>query len=250
MNLTIYKTKEEMAEAAAKTACDALKTAIKDKGSAAFVAATGASQYLFLEAMARDASIDWKKTTMFHLDEYVGVSDQHPASFRRYLRERLVDKTHPKEVFFIEGDAPDPEAEAIRLGEIISRYAIDVAFIGVGENAHVAFNDPPADFEVKSPYIVVNLDEACRRQQVGEGWFASVDEVPSRAITMSVSQIMKAKTIVCVVPDSRKAQAIENSFGTTDVNPMYPASILKRHPQAFVFLDKESGSLFDQKVRQ
>jgi glucosamine-6-phosphate deaminase len=250
MNLTIYKTKEEMAEAAAKTACDALKTAIKDKGSAAFVAATGASQYLFLEAMARDASIDWKKTTMFHLDEYVGVSDQHPASFRRYLRERLVDKTHPKEVFFIEGDAPDPEAEAIRLGEIISRYAIDVAFIGVGENAHVAFNDPPADFEVKSPYIVVNLDEACRRQQVGEGWFASVDEVPSRAITMSVSQIMRAKTIVCVVPDSRKAQAIENSFGTTDVNPMYPASILKRHPQAFVFLDKESGSLFDQKVRQ
>jgi glucosamine-6-phosphate deaminase len=200
--------------------------------------------------MARDASIDWKKTTMFHLDEYVGVSDQHPASFRRYLRERLVDKTHPKEVFFIEGDAPDPEAEAIRLGEIISRYAIDVAFIGVGENAHVAFNDPPADFEVKSPYIVVNLDEACRRQQVGEGWFASVDDVPSRAITMSVSQIMKAKTIVCVVPDSRKAQAIENSFGTTDVNPMYPASILKRHPQAFVFLDKESGSLFDQKVRQ
>jgi glucosamine-6-phosphate deaminase len=248
MNLTVYDTKEEMAKAAAKTASDALKMAIAKKGRAAFVAATGASQYHFLEVLTQDPSIDWSKTTMFHLDEYVGVSSQHPASFRRYLRERLVAKTRPREVFFIEGDAPDPEAEARRLSEVISKYTIDVAFIGVGENAHIAFNDPPADFETKTPFIVVNLDEACRKQQVGEGWFTSVDEVPTRAITMSVSQIMKSETIVCVVPDLRKAKAIKNSFGSADPSPMHPASILKKHPHAFVFLDRESASLLDQKT--
>ena len=248
MKLTIYETKEEMAEAAARIASDTLKTAIAQKGQAAFVAATGASQYLFLEVLTQDKSVDWTKTTMFHLDEYVGLSSQHPASFRRYLKERLLAKVHPKEVFLLEGDAPDPRAEAVRLSEIIAKYTIDVAFIGVGENAHIAFNDPPADFEIKTPFIVVNLDEACRKQQVGEGWFACVDEVPSRAITMSVSQIMKSETIVCVVPDSRKAEAIKNSFTSTDASPMYPASILKKHPQAFVFLDRESASLLDQET--
>ena len=248
MNLTVYDTKEEMAKGAAKTASGALRMAIAKKGRAAFVAATGASQYHFLEVLTQDASIDWSKTTMFHLDEYVGISSQHPASFRRYLKERLVTKTRPGEVFFIEGDAPDPVAEAGRLGKIISNYTIDVAFVGIGENAHIAFNDPPADFEIKTPYIVVGLDEACRKQQVGEGWFASVDKVPTRAITMSVSQIMKSETIVCVVPDSRKAKAIKNSFDSANPSPMYPASILKKHPQAFVFLDRESASLLDQKT--
>ncbi len=243
MKLAIYESKEQMAEVAARKASEVVRSALAKKGHATFVAATGTAQHQFLSVLTRDDSIDWSKTTMFHLDEYVGISDQHPASFRRYLRERLLNLVHPGEVFLIEGDAANPDVEARRLSRIIERYSIDVAFVGVGENSHIAFNDPPADFGTSTPFLVVSLDEVCRRQQVGEAWFNSIDEVPKRAITMSVGQIMKSQTIVCVVPDSRKAVAVKNCFGDARISPMYPASILKKHPSAFVFLDRDSSSL-------
>jgi glucosamine-6-phosphate deaminase len=242
-NLAVYETNELMARMAAKKASEVLRSAISKKGRAAFIAATGASQYLFLEALTHDTSIDWSKTTMFHLDEYVGLPMEHAASFRRYLRERLLNKVPIGKAYFIEGDAANPQAEAARLGGIISKFDIDIAFLGVGENAHIAFNDPPADFETREPYIIVRLDDACRAQQVGEGWFSRPEEVPERAITMSVHQIMKTQTIVCVVPDTRKAQAVKACFGDEIVSPLYPASILKTHPCAHVILDSGAASL-------
>jgi len=178
---------------------------------------------------------------MFHLDEYIGLSEDHPASFRRYLQERLISKVHPGKVFLIAGDAPGSEEECERLNDIISQYEIDVAFVGIGENGHLAFNDPPADFETEKPYIIVELDTACRRQQLGEGWFNSLEEVPQKAISMSVNQIMKAKNIICTVPDKRKAQAVKDCFGGEEISPYYPASILKRHDHCYVFLDEQSA---------
>jgi glucosamine-6-phosphate deaminase len=185
---------------------------------------------------------------MFHLDEYVGISSQHPGSFRMYLKKRLIDKVHPREVHLIEGDSPNLAAEVSRLGKLISQYTIDAAFIGVGENGHVAFNDPPADFETDIPFLILNLDEACRKQQVGEGWFSSIEDVPRQAITMSIKQIMKSRNIICVVPESRKAEAIRNCFGRKEITPMYPASILRKHPNAAIFLDRESASLLDGQI--
>ncbi len=242
MEIQIFPTKEEMGQAAAKKAAECLNEAIARKGHAVFVAATGASQFEFLDALTSIPDIDWSKTTMFHLDEYIGLPETHPASFRRYLKERLIDRVHPGTVYLIQGDAPDPEAECRRLNQIIADYEIDVAFVGIGENGHLAFNDPPADFEVEDPYIIVELDEACRRQQLGEGWFASFDEVPRRAISMSVKQIMKARNIVCTVPDRRKAQAVRDCL-TGEVTPWHPASILQQHERAYIFLDAEAASL-------
>ncbi|GAJ20624.1 unnamed protein product, partial [marine sediment metagenome] len=177
-----------MGKAAAAEAASILISAIKKKGNAVLVAATGASQFEFLENLTRISSIDWSKTTMFHLDEYIGIPETHPASFRKYLRERLIDKVHPGTVYLIKGDAENPELECQHLSEVISEKKIDVAFVGIGENGHLAFNDPPADFETERPYIVVMLDEACRRQQLSEGWFKTLDEVPKRAISMSIRQ--------------------------------------------------------------
>jgi len=235
-------TKKETSQAAARLAAATLNQAIQTNGKACFVAATGASQFDFLEALTADPSIDWSKTTMFHLDEYVGLPETHPASFRRYLRERLVDIVRPGTVHFIQGDRDNPQAECDRLNRRISQGAVDVAFVGIGENGHLAFNDPPADFETEAPYIVVNLDEACRKQQVGEGWFVGVNDVPGQAISMSIRQIMKAKVIVCTVPDKRKAQAVRDCL-EGDVTPERPASILQRHPNAHIFLDADSASL-------
>lgn len=243
MKIEIYETKEETAEAAARKASEVLNAAVKQNGRANFIAATGASQFDFLEALTSDKSIDWGKTTIFHLDEYVGISEQHPASFRRYLKERLIDKVHPENVYLIEGNAKDPQAEANRMCEIILKHEISVSFVGVGENGHLAFNDPPADFETERAFLIVNLDKDCRRQQVNEGWFSNIDEVPTQAITISIKQIMKSKTIIAVVPGVRKAKAVRNCFGNEDISPMYPASILKKHPNAFIYLDKASAAL-------
>ncbi|MCK4419466.1 6-phosphogluconolactonase, partial [Candidatus Aerophobetes bacterium] len=189
----ILETKEEMRKAAAERAAGILKKAIKEKNEAAFVAATGASQFEFLEALTNVTSVDWSRTIMFHLDEYIGIPESHPASFRKYLKERLIVKVHPGLVYLVNGDARDAQLECERLNRIISKKEIDVSFVGIGENGHLAFNDPPADFNTEKPYIVVELDEACRRQQLGEGWFESFDEVPRRAISMSIKQIMKSK---------------------------------------------------------
>jgi len=242
MQIQVFESKQEMAKAAAAKAAKLLKEAIDGKGTAAFIAATGTSQFEFLENLTAVPSIDWAKTIMFHLDEYVGLPESHPASFRRYLKERLIEKVGPGTVHLIRGDSPDPEAECRRLNGIISGHIIDVAFVGIGENGHLAFNDPPADFQTDSPYIVVELDDACRRQQLGEGWFANIEDVPKQAISMSIKQIMKSRAIVCTVPDRRKAQAVKDCL-EGEISPWHPASILREHSNTFLYLDKDSASL-------
>jgi glucosamine-6-phosphate deaminase len=241
----VFPDKAALGEAAAADAASALRQTIARQGGACVVAATGASQFEFLEALVRAPEVDWSRTVFFHLDEYVGLPASHPASFRRYLKERLASRVHPNAFHFIEGDGPDPEAEARRVGELIRACEIDLAFVGIGENGHLAFNDPPADFATEAPYIVVGLDEACRRQQLGEGWFASLEDVPPRAISMSIRQIMKARRILCVVPDARKATAVRDCL-TGEVSPWRPASALQRHPATTVYLDVDSAALLRQ----
>ncbi len=247
MNIHVYETKKEMGQAAAEKAAEFLKQAIKEKGKARFIAATGASQFEFLDALTSKDEIDWEKTEMFHLDEYVGLSEDHKASFRKYLKKRLIEKVKPGEVHLIQGDAEDPDAESERVGRIINQEKVDVAFVGIGENGHIAFNDPPADFDTEKPYLIVDLDKKCRKQQVGEGWFESIEHVPTQAISMSVKQILKAKNIICTVPDKRKADAVKNCLSEDkEITPEYPSSILKKHDSVEVFLDKYSASLLNE----
>ena len=247
MEVRVFESKASMAAEAARRAGAALREAIARSGHAHVIAATGASQFQFLEALVKEPGIEWARTIFFHLDEYVGLPAAHPASFRRYLKERIVDRVHPGAFHFIDGDAPDPEAECRRVGDLIARHPIDVAFVGIGENGHLAFNDPPADFETRRPYLVVQLDAACRRQQLGEGWFASVEDVPERAISMSISQILKSREIVCVVPDARKAQAVRDCL-EGGVGPSHPASALQHHPRTTVFLDTDSAALLARRT--
>ena len=242
MEIKVFPTKAEMAAAAARQAADALRRALHARGKANVIAATGASQFEFLDALVKAPGIDWSRTVFFHLDEYVGVPATHPASFRRYLRERIVEKVRPGQFHFIEGDAADPKAEAARVGALIRDHPIDVAFVGIGENGHLAFNDPPADFETREPYLVVSLDEACRRQQLGEGWFPRLEDVPARAISMSIRQILDSAEILCIVPDARKARAVHDCL-EGPVSPQHPASILQRHPGTTVYLDAASAAL-------
>ena len=245
LKIEVFKTKEACGAAAADRGADILKQTIAAKGRAGFIVATGASQFDFLKALTQKKGISWLLTTMYHLDEYIGFTADHPASFRRYLKERLVDVVRPGAVHFIRGEASDAAAECRRLNEIISQDKIDVAFVGIGENGHLAFNDPPADFDTEVPYIIVELDEACRQQQFGEGWFASLQEVPTTAISMSIQQIMKSGTIICTVPDARKARAVKQCF-EGEISSMHPASILRNHPRAFVYLDEDAASLLSR----
>ena len=245
MILKVFADKIQLSEAAAEQAANAILSAIAEKGQARIIAATGASQFDFLQALTNRKEIDWQRVEMFHLDEYVGLPISHPASFRKYLLERLIEPTGMKNYHLLDGER-DADAVCREVGALISSAPIDVAFVGIGENGHLAFNDPPADFEIEDPYIVVNLDEACRRQQVGEGWFATIDDVPKQAISMSIRQIMKAREIVCVVPDARKAEAVRNCF-EKEIDPEYPASILRRHEQTIVYLDEASASLLSKK---
>jgi glucosamine-6-phosphate deaminase len=247
MQVHIFESKAELGRAAAGRAAAAIGEAIARGGEARVVAATGASQFEFLDALTSAPGVDWGRVEVFHLDEYVGLPDTHPASFRRYLRERIVERVHPRTFHPLAGDAADAAAECRRVGELLRRAAIDVAFVGIGENGHLAFNDPPADFETEEPYLVVELDEACRRQQLGEGWFASLDHVPRRAISMSIRQILKAREILCVVPDARKAGAVSDCL-EGEVTPRHPASILQRHPKTTVYLDRGSAALLTRAV--
>ncbi len=242
MDVRVFGSKTELGQAAADLAAGIITRAISERGEACLIAATGASQFEFLDALVQKPNVEWAKTTFFHLDEYVGLSDAHPASFRKYLKERIVERVRPGEFYFVEGERPDPRAECRRLGELISRHTVDAAFVGIGENGHLAFNDPPADFETAEPFLVVELDEACRRQQVGEGWFASLEEVPQRAISMSISQILKSRHILCVVPDKRKAQTVRDCL-EGEISPWHPASVLRRHTATTIFLDTDSASL-------
>jgi glucosamine-6-phosphate deaminase len=247
VNIQVFDTKQELGRAAATRAAAAIGDAIARSGEARVIAATGASQFEFLGALVATPGIEWGRVDMFHLDEYVGVSDRHPASFRRYLRERIVERVHPRSFELLEGDAADPAAECRRVGALVSRSPIDVAFVGIGENGHLAFNDPPADFETQAPYLVVELDEACRRQQLGEGWFASLDDVPRRAISMSIRQILKAGEILCIVPDARKARAVSECLEGA-VTPLHPSSILQSHPATTIYLDRDSAALLKREA--
>jgi glucosamine-6-phosphate deaminase len=249
MDIRIFDTKEELGQAAADRARAAIGEAIARSGEARVIAATGASQFEFLDALTAARGIDWGRVEMFHLDEYVGLPDTHPASFRRYLRERIVERVEPRLFHFLAGDAPDPAAECRRVGALFARAPIDVAFVGIGENGHLAFNDPPADFETEEPYLVVELDEACRRQQLGEGWFPGLADVPRRAISMSIRQILKSREILCVVPDARKAKAVRDCL-EGDVSPHHPSSILQTHPATTVYLDRDSAALLRRAARQ
>ena len=209
-------------------------------GKARLVAATGASQLEFLAALTSDKSVDWPRVELFHLDEYLGLANTHPASFAKYIRERIIIPTGIHNYYLLDGTR-DPHEVAAEAGRRIQTAPVDLALVGIGENGHLAFNDPPADFDTTEPYIVVSLDEACRRQQVGEGWFATIADVPRQAISMSVQQILAANHIVCVVPDRRKAQAVSDTL-ESPVTPLVPASILRTHARAMLFLDEESAS--------
>lgn len=246
MEIATYKTALECGQAAGRRAAQILKDAIAKKGEATFVVATGASQFDFLQTLIADKEIDWSKTRMFHLDEYIDLPESHPASFRKYLKERFISKVNPGQVHLINGEV-DPDEECKRLGELIAEKPVDVAFVGIGENGHLAFNDPPADFETEEAFAVVELDDKCRNQQLGEGWFKSFEEVPQKAISMTCNQIMKAEYIICTVPDERKAQAVLDCFGDDKISNMHPASLLKKHDQCYVFLDKDSASLLPEK---
>lgn len=241
MVIECFNDKGEMAKAAAEQAAAILRQSIQVQGKARLIAATGASQFEFLEILTSLPGIHWPHVEMFHLDEYIGLPASHPASFRRFLRERLIQKTGITKYFLLDGEQ-NSEHVIRRTGEALLSAPIDVAFVGIGENGHLAFNDPPADFKTEEPYIVVNLDEACRRQQLGEGWFATLTEVPGRAISMSVRQILKAKKILCIVPDARKAEAVKACF-EGEISPLAPASILRTHPDTTVFLDAHSAAL-------
>jgi len=230
-----------MSRAAARHASRTLREAVRQRGQARIVAATGASQFEFLAALTSAQGIDWTRVEMFHLDEYVGLSIEHPASFRKYLLERLIEPTGMLRYHLLDGER-DAALVADRVGRELAAGEIDVAFVGIGENGHLAFNDPPADFASERPYIIVTLDEACRRQQVGEGWFRSVDEVPAQAISMTVRQILKSREVICVVPDARKADAVKASVDG-DVSPMAPASILQTHANTTLYLDRDSAAL-------
>jgi glucosamine-6-phosphate deaminase len=241
--IRVFNDKIQLGDAAASQAAGAIKRAISERQRARIIAATGASQFEFLNALIKTPGVDWAKVEMFHLDEYVGLPVAHPASFRKYLLERLIEPAGITDYHLLDGEA-DPNEVCKRVGERIRAAPIDVAFVGIGENGHLAFNDPPADFEIEDPYIVVDLDEACRRQQAGEGWFASPDDVPKRAISMTVKQILKAREIVCVAPEARKARAVKNCF-ENEISPKFPASILRAHGDTVVYLDTESSSLLN-----
>src|SRR5678809_1298133 len=234
MNIKIYDDKFSLGRAAAEQAAEAIRRAIQEKGQARIIAATGASQFELLDSLTSSPDIAWGRVELFHLDEYIGLPANHPASFRNYLLTRLIDKVGITQSHLLDGEQ-DPDEVMRNVGSALRKAPVDVALVGIGENGHLAFNDPPADFETEEPYIVVTLDEACRRQQLGEGWFATLADVPQRAISMSICQVLKAQKIVCIVPDSRKANAVKACFDG-EISPLAPASILRTHPNTTVYL--------------
>jgi glucosamine-6-phosphate deaminase len=246
MVLKLFNDKRTLAAAAAEQAATAIRSAIADHGKARIIAATGASQFEFLEALTGLRRIDWKQVEMFHLDEYIGLSASHPASFSNYLQERLIQKTGITHHHLLNGEE-NPGDVIRRTSQALREAPVDLAFVGIGENGHLAFNDPPADFETEEEYLIVTLDETCRRQQLGEGWFPTLDDVPRRAISMSVRQILKAKEIICIVPDARKAKAVKLCF-EREISPLAPASILRTHPNTTVYLDQHSAALLSPAV--
>jgi glucosamine-6-phosphate deaminase len=246
MIIKTFNSSTDLAQAAARRASEIISGAIASHGAARIIVATGASHLAFLKAVVASPGVDWSKVEMFHLDEYVGLPATHPASFRKYLLERFIRPTGITHYHLLDGEG-DSEAVCRKMGEELNSGPIHVAFVGIGENGHLAFNDPPANFKTKTPYLVVNLDEACRRQQVGEGWFRDLGEVPRQAITISIRQTLKAEKILCVTPELRKAKAVKACL-EGPISPAAPASILRTHSDVTIFLDQESSSLLEPRA--
>ena len=245
MEIVINNSVSELGKTAGAKAATLIREAIAEKGSANIILATGTSQFETLNQLVSEQGIDWSEVVMFHLDEYIGLPITSKASFRKYLKERFIEKLPSLKAAHLINGEEDAERECKRLGDLIKKHPIDVALVGIGENGHLAFNDPPADFGTEEPYIIVQLDEACREQQLGEGWFETFDDVPHQAISMSIKQIMKSKHITCCVPDSRKAIAVKNTL-EHPVSNLYPASILQLHPHCTIYLDKRSALLLSE----
>lgn len=245
MKLIISQTKEELGAASAKQAARVINEAIARQGYARILLSTGASQFPFFEEFVK-AEVDFSKVEMFHLDEYVGISEEHPASFKRYLLDRFVNRVNLKKSHLING-CGDVEKTIADITMALREKPIDLGLIGIGENAHIAFNDPPADFEDERAYKVVTLDERCLLQQVGEGWFGSVEEAYKQAISMTCAEIMKCKTIISVVPYSVKAEAVYKTL-TTELSPEVPATLLKQHGDFTLYCDKDSASLLTDEI--
>lgn len=242
MNISISPNPFELGQKAGETGAGLIRNAIQNQGFANIILATGTSQFETLKQLLTEKDIDWSKVTVFHLDEYIGLPITHPASFRKYLLERFFNHVPKLKAYHLIDGENEPEKECDRLSTLIQNHPIDVAFVGIGENGHLAFNDPPADFETEKPYLVVNLDHACRMQQLGEGWFPNLDAVPTQAISMSIRQIMKSKSIICSVPDLRKAQAVKDCL-KGEISNLHPASILQSHPDCQIILDEPASSL-------
>ena len=242
MKIQIHSTAANLGQSAGQEAARLIKSAIKDKGFANIILATGTSQFATLQTLQQEPGIDWSYVTMFHLDEYIGLPITHKASFRKYLQERFIKKVPSLSKYYLIDAETNPTATCAQLGELIKQHPIDVALVGIGENGHLAFNDPPADFDTKEPYLIVDLDAACRKQQWGEGWFETLDAVPKQAISMSIQQILKSTHIICSVPDERKALAVKNCL-ENEVSNLVPASILQTHPNCSLHLDESSALL-------
>lgn len=248
MLLRFFNDKDSLGRAAAQQAAATIRNAIAKKGRARIVAATGAAQFEFLDALTGTPDIDWPRVEAFHLDEYIGLPPSHPGSFQKFLKDNLASKTGIANFHYLDGNASDLQLAVREVSKQLVSGPIDIAFLGIGENGHIAFNDPPADFNTEDPYLIVNLDEACRKQQVGEAWFADISQVPERAISMSAKQILKARALLVVVPDQRKARAVKACL-EGEISPMAPASILRRHPNVTVYLDKNSASLLSSALQ-
>jgi len=240
MKIIHSQTPEELGKKAARHAADLLRKYISQNGSARLLMSTGASQLTTINALI-DEELDWDKVEMFHLDEYLDLPKDHPASFVKYLQERFVSKVNLKKVHYVDTWG-DIDSLLSNLSQEINKSPIDVALIGIGENAHIAFNDPPADFETDEPFIIVKLAESCRRQQLGEGWFPTLEDVPVEAVTISVKQILKSKHIISAMPFKVKAQAIYDTLNAPEITPMVPATAMRNHEDVTIYLDKDSGS--------
>ena len=248
MEVQIFQDKNSLGRAAAARGAAYIREALEKNGRAHIIVATGASQFEMLSALTKEPGIDWSKVNIFHLDEYIGLPEDHPAGFRKYIRERFIAHLPVKPASFhpVNGSDPDPERVCAELGKEIAACPIDVAFVGIGENGHLAFNDPPADFDTEKAYLVITLDEVCRKQQLGEGWFPTFDDVPKQAISMGIRQIMKSAAIINTVPDLRKAKAVKGAL-EGPVSNLCPASILQTHKDCHTYLDKDSASLLTGK---
>ncbi len=242
LEVYVFEAKLAAAEAAAAFVAEGVRQAIAERGEANVIVATGASQYEFLECLRRVPDIAWPRVTAFHLDEYLGIPADHPASFRRYLRERLFGHLPFGAVHLLEGDALDPLAEARRYGALLAERTLDVTCLGIGENGHLAFNDPPANFETQELVHIQTIDDITRRQQVNEGHFAALGDVPGQALSLSIPAILRARRLSCVVPDRRKAEAVRAAL-EGPISPHCPASILRQAPNCCLFLDRPAASL-------